>query len=104
MLHAWPRIRALSWASSGSPRDRLEVDLLLFCPPRGPGAFAYDPDATGPSDIAEYVRAIQQPEALRAGLAVYEEYFISAAQAARHAEQPLDIPVVGIGARPASDG
>jgi len=59
--------------------------------------FAYDPDAITPSDVEEYVRAIQQPGALRAGLAVYEEYFTSADQVARHAERPLDIPVVAYG-------
>jgi len=59
--------------------------------------FAYDPDAITPSDVEEYVRAIQQPGALRAGLAVYGEYFTSADQVARHAERPLDIPVVAYG-------
>lgn len=59
--------------------------------------FAYHPDAIAPSDVAKYVRAIRQPGALRARLAVYEEYFTSAAQVARHVEQPLDIPVVGFG-------
>ncbi len=43
------------------------------------------------------MRAIRQPGALRAGLAVYEEYFTSAGQVARHAERALDIPVVGYG-------
>jgi hypothetical protein len=59
--------------------------------------FAYNPDAIAPSDIAEYVCAIQQPGALRAGLAIYEDCSASAAQVARHTEQPLDIPVVGFG-------
>lgn len=59
--------------------------------------FAYDPAAIGPEDLEEYVRAIRQPGALRAGLAVYEQYFTTADQVAAHAKQPLEIPAVGWG-------
>jgi len=59
--------------------------------------FAYDPDAVDAEDVEQYVRAICQPGALRAGLAVYQEYFTTAEQIAEHAERPLEIPVVGFG-------
>jgi pimeloyl-ACP methyl ester carboxylesterase len=59
--------------------------------------FAHDPSAIDPADVEEYVRAIRQPGALRAGLAVYEQYFTTADQVARHARDPLTIPAVGFG-------
>jgi len=59
--------------------------------------FAYDPAAIGPEDLEEYVRAIRQPGALRAGLAVYEQYFTTADQVAGYAKEPLTIPAVGFG-------
>jgi pimeloyl-ACP methyl ester carboxylesterase len=58
---------------------------------------AYDPSAIATSDIDEYVAAIQQAGALRAGLAVYQALFETAAQVASLAERPLAIPVIAYG-------
>ena len=55
--------------------------------------FAYDPSAITERDLDEYVAAITQVGALRAGLAVYQEFFLSADQVATHAKTPLTIPV-----------
>jgi hypothetical protein len=51
--------------------------------------FAYDPSAIGASDIDVYVAAITQVGALRAGLAVYQDYFATAEQVAALAKKPL---------------
>jgi pimeloyl-ACP methyl ester carboxylesterase len=59
--------------------------------------FAYDPSAISAGDLDEYVAAITQVGALRAGLAVYQAYFETAAQVAAHAETPLEIPVAAYG-------
>jgi pimeloyl-ACP methyl ester carboxylesterase len=59
--------------------------------------FAYDPSAIKAADLDEYVAAITQVGALRAGLAVYQAYFETAEQVASHATSPLDIPVVAYG-------
>jgi pimeloyl-ACP methyl ester carboxylesterase len=59
--------------------------------------FAYDPSAIGPADIDEYVAAITQVGALRAGLGVYQAYFETAEQVASLAKTPLEIPVVAYG-------
>jgi pimeloyl-ACP methyl ester carboxylesterase len=59
--------------------------------------FAYDPTAIGAADLDEYVAAITQVGALRAGLAVYQDYFTIAEQVAAHAKKPLTIPVRAFG-------
>jgi pimeloyl-ACP methyl ester carboxylesterase len=59
--------------------------------------FAYDPSAITAADLDEYVAAITQVGALRAGLGVYQAYFESAEQVASHAKTPLEIPVVAYG-------
>jgi pimeloyl-ACP methyl ester carboxylesterase len=59
--------------------------------------FAYDPSAITAADLDEYVGAITQVGALRAGLAVYQAYFETAEQVALHAKSPLEIPVVAHG-------
>jgi pimeloyl-ACP methyl ester carboxylesterase len=59
--------------------------------------FAYDPSAIGAADLDEYVAAVTQVGALRAGLAVYQAYFETAEQVAEHAAVPLDIPVMAYG-------
>ena len=59
--------------------------------------FAYDPGAITAADLDEYVAAITQVGALRAGLAVYQAYFETADQVAAHAGRPLSIPVVAYG-------
>jgi pimeloyl-ACP methyl ester carboxylesterase len=59
--------------------------------------FAYDPAAIGPAELDEYVAAITQAGALRAGLAVYQDFFTSAAQVAARARTPLTMPVRGYG-------
>lgn len=61
--------------------------------------FAYDPSAITSADLDEYVAAITQVGALRAGLAVYQDFFTSAAQVGAHAKTPLDIPVRAFGGR-----
>jgi pimeloyl-ACP methyl ester carboxylesterase len=61
------------------------------------GHFAYDPSAISASDIDVYVAAITQPGALRAGLAVYQEYFAIGEQVAAHSKKPLVIPVRAFG-------
>lgn len=59
--------------------------------------FAYDPSAISAADLDEYVAAITQVGALRAGLAVYQSFFATAEQVATLAETPLEIPVVAYG-------
>ena len=59
--------------------------------------FAYDPDAITPADLDVYVDAIGQVGALRAGLAVYQDFFTSANQVAALAKTPLEIPVRAYG-------
>jgi pimeloyl-ACP methyl ester carboxylesterase len=59
--------------------------------------FAYDPSAITAADLDEYVDAISQVGALRAGLAVYQDFFVSADQVAAHAKTPLTIPVRAYG-------
>jgi pimeloyl-ACP methyl ester carboxylesterase len=59
--------------------------------------FAYDPSAIGAADLEEYVSAITQVGALRAGMGVYRAYFETAERVARHATTPLEIPVVAYG-------
>ena len=59
--------------------------------------FAYNPAAIGPADLDEYVNAITAVGALRAGLAVYQEFFATADQVAALAKTPLEIPVRAYG-------
>lgn len=59
--------------------------------------FAYDPSAIGPADLDEYVAAITQAGALRAGLAVYQDFFTSADQVGVRAQTALTIPVRAFG-------
>jgi pimeloyl-ACP methyl ester carboxylesterase len=59
--------------------------------------FAYDPSAITASDLDVYVAAITQGGALRAGLAVYQDYFTTAEQVAAHSKKPLTIPVRAFG-------
>ncbi|MEV6491032.1 alpha/beta fold hydrolase [Actinoplanes sp. NPDC051633] len=59
--------------------------------------FAYDPSAITEADLDEYVAAITQTGALRAGLAVYQEFFRSAEQVKARSATPLDIPVRAYG-------
>jgi pimeloyl-ACP methyl ester carboxylesterase len=59
--------------------------------------FAYDPSAITAADLDEYVDAITQVGALRAGLAVYQDLFASADQVTALAKKPLSIPVRAYG-------
>jgi len=59
--------------------------------------FAYDPGAITAADLDVYVDAITQVGALRAGLAVYQDYFRTADQVAALAKTPLEIPVRAYG-------
>lgn len=59
--------------------------------------FAYDPGAITAADLDEYVDAITQVGALRAGLAVYQDFFASADQVTELAKTPLEIPVRAYG-------
>jgi pimeloyl-ACP methyl ester carboxylesterase len=59
--------------------------------------FAYDPSAITAADLDEYVSAITQVGALRAGLAVYQDFFTSADQVSALAKTPLEIPVRAYG-------
>jgi len=59
--------------------------------------FAYDPGAITAADLEVYTDAITQVGALRAGLAVYQDFFTTADQVAALAKTPLEIPVRGYG-------
>ncbi len=59
--------------------------------------FAYDPSAISAADLDEYVAAITQVGALRAGLAVYQDFFRTGQQIAALAKTPLTIPVRAFG-------
>jgi pimeloyl-ACP methyl ester carboxylesterase len=59
--------------------------------------FAYDPGAITATDLDVYVDAISQVGALRAGLAVYQDFFATADQVAELAKTPLEIPVRAYG-------
>lgn len=58
------------------------------------GHYAYDPSALSHGAADEYVRAMQQVGALRAGLEYYKSYFTSAQQNERHMQDKLTIPVM----------
>ena len=59
--------------------------------------FAYDPGAITAADLDVYTDAITQVGALRAGLAVYQDFFTTADQVAALAKTPLEIPVRAYG-------
>ena len=59
--------------------------------------FAYDPSAIGADELDEYVAAITQVGALRAGLAVYQDFYATGEQVATLARTPLTIPVRAYG-------
>ncbi|MDP9260209.1 MAG: alpha/beta hydrolase [Actinomycetota bacterium] len=59
--------------------------------------FAYNPTAITAADLDEYVSAIMQVGALRAGMGVYQAYFETAEQVVSHAKKPLEMPVVAYG-------
>jgi len=59
--------------------------------------FAYDPSVITAADLEVYVDAITQVGALRAGLAVYQDFFTTADQVAALAKTPLEIPVRAYG-------
>ena len=59
--------------------------------------FAYDPGAITSADLEVYTDAITQVGALRAGLAVYQDFFTTADQVAALAKAPLEIPVRAYG-------
>jgi pimeloyl-ACP methyl ester carboxylesterase len=59
--------------------------------------YAHDPGAIAAADRDVYIAAMEQPEALRAGLAVYQAYFETAAQVASLSANPLQIPVSAYG-------
>jgi len=59
--------------------------------------FAYDPGAITAADLEVYTDAITQVGALRAGLAVYQDFFTTADQVAALAKTPLEIPVRAYG-------
>ena len=59
--------------------------------------FAYDPAAITAADLDVYTDAITQVGALRAGLAVYQDFFTTANQVAALAKTPLEIPVRAYG-------
>jgi pimeloyl-ACP methyl ester carboxylesterase len=59
--------------------------------------FAYDPGAITAVDLDVYTDAITQVGALRAGLAVYQDFFTTADQVAALAKTPLEIPVRAYG-------
>jgi pimeloyl-ACP methyl ester carboxylesterase len=59
--------------------------------------FAYNPAAITAADLDEYVNAITAVGALRAGLAVYQQFFATADQVAALAKTPLEIPVRAFG-------
>jgi len=59
--------------------------------------FAYDPGAITAADLDVYTDAITQVGALRAGLAVYQDFFTTADQVTALAKTPLEIPVRAYG-------
>jgi pimeloyl-ACP methyl ester carboxylesterase len=59
--------------------------------------FAYNPAAITAADLDEYVNAITAVGALRAGLAVYQQFFATADQVGALAKTPLEIPVRAFG-------
>lgn len=61
--------------------------------------FAFRPDATGPDDVAEYLRTYRQPGAMRASFEFYRALERDAADNAAEiaANGPLEMPVLAIG-------
>ncbi len=59
-------------------------------------SYAYDPAAVRPQRMQQYVDAMRQVGALRAGLEYYQAYFTSAAQNTHHAETKLTMPVLAM--------
>lgn len=70
-------------------RGREEIFLRWFFQ-----FYAYDPSAVGPRETEEYVRAMTQVGALRAGLEYYKAYFQTAEQNRGHREHKLAMPVM----------
>jgi pimeloyl-ACP methyl ester carboxylesterase len=58
---------------------------------------AYDPTAVTPDALAHYVDAIRRPGALRASLAIYQQFWVHAAQAAEHRRTKLTVPTLAYG-------
>ncbi len=58
---------------------------------------AHDGEAVSTEHFEIYLRAIQRPGALRAGIMYYASVWQDAADNARLAAVPLEIPVLGIG-------
>lgn len=58
---------------------------------------AHDPEAVSAEHFDAYLRAIQRPGALRAGIEYYAAVWQDAEDNARLAAEPLTIPVLGIG-------
>lgn len=85
MLHASPVAEFLT-------QGREETYLTWFF-----RNMAYAPDAIPLDHIAAYVRAYQQPGAMRAGFAYYRAFHESGQQNQAAAAEKLTIPVLAIG-------
>jgi len=59
--------------------------------------FAHNPAAITPDDVAEYVRCLQQPGALRSGFGYYRAMGDDAVAFAEAAKTPLVCPVLALG-------
>jgi pimeloyl-ACP methyl ester carboxylesterase len=59
--------------------------------------FAHDKTAIAAEDAADYVRCLRMPGGLRGSLMHYHAIAETAAQFRRHAETPLETPVLGLG-------
>jgi pimeloyl-ACP methyl ester carboxylesterase len=73
-------------------QGRGEVYLSWFF--RNP---AYRPDAIAPDHVAAYVRAYQQPGAMRAGFAYYRAFYESGQQNLAAAVEKITMPVLAFG-------
>lgn len=59
--------------------------------------YAYDPTAVSIQDIQEYIRSVTELGALRAALGYYREFWTTAEQNRKHAQEKLTIPVLALG-------
>lgn len=57
----------------------------------------YDPTAISADALAHYVEAIRRPGALRASLAIYQQFWVHAAQADEHRRTKLTMPTLAYG-------
>jgi pimeloyl-ACP methyl ester carboxylesterase len=66
--------------------------------------WSYNPDAIDQADFEVYVRQLQKPGALRAGMSYFASVFDDAEQVKTFSVKPLQMPVLGLGGERGAGG